>query len=99
MSLHWIKKNNKPGGDIIVFVHGFTGDGDTFLNINRQHLFALIDPNYTQSCDCCEFRYTSRLLPFDSVRKLLPLIPIFGKRMPYRKTAHLNACAKMLRSE
>lgn len=73
----------------VVFVHGFTGDSDTWKNSQGVSFSMLLgqDDNFSESCDFFEFEYFTKLLGVLSsnpVQTIIASIP-FVKKLGYTK--------------
>jgi hypothetical protein len=69
---------------LLVFVHGFTGGPNTFINKTREHLCDLLSPEIQDACDVAEYHYGSTILQFPKAAAMLHRIPFLGNHLRKR---------------
>ena len=93
-SFELVRQSNKKAEHVIIFVHGFKGGKNTFVN-KKQHFCSFFDTIILDVCDIYEFRYYSSIFDFLPIKNLLSLI-CFGKAFGARYNINLCKYSELL---
>lgn len=97
--IEFIKRDNKK--NIIVFIHGFTSDSDTWTNSMKRALpeMLLEEDVINENFDVAYFNYFTKLLDFKKASLSLGLIrTVFGKNSNSQKNIGIKNISKHLKS-
>lgn len=92
-SLKYVCENDKAT-NVLIFIHGFLGGENTFVNSDGLHIYDLLPENLKESCACANFIYTARLFDKRLMRSVLAKVSF--NRIKYKCNRTIPECAELL---
>jgi len=90
-----IHKAKDKSEHLIIFIHGFSGGPDTYMNDDK-HFSSLLDNKILRTCDIFEFIYHSKKVEMSLVRKTLNFLNINYNNKAIEYNLDLNKYAQLM---
>ena len=97
--IEFIKKDNKK--NLVIFIHGFTSDSNTWSNSKKQTLpEMLLEENVIkENFDICYFNYFTKLIDFKKARFAKGIVrTVFGGSSKAKKNIGIKSLSDLLKS-